>query len=414
MIYILLGYMFLFIHRPFEVWPALGDFHIERVYVLIATVIWLAAPGKRFLPTKQDLAIGLFCLAVLVAWMLSPWSDAGQPVVEDYFKIVVFYVLVTTAVTRTDQLRKLSLGFLIIMAVYMLHSLWEYKNGRHTYRMQIARLIGVDKTLGDPNSFGASIVYALPFVRLFWLTSRDRLVRLFLLGYTGLSGMCVLLTGSRSSLLGLLGWAFIISMQSRRRFRFLAMGTMLAVAAFAALPGDLQTRFETMINPEVGPENARVSGQGRLEGLINGWALLQKFPLTGCGPGAWRPSTGSTIESHNLYGQMMGETGALGIAAFGTMLTTFLIGLRQLRNRARLDPSPDGQFLFQLTTTLTTAVFLMLMEGMFGHNLLRFNWLWYIGFLVIGLQAVSRKAYVFWRQPRMATQLILARPQLSA
>ena len=29
-------------------------------------------------------------------------------------------------------------------------------------------MIGVDSSLGDPNSFGASIVFALPFVRAFW------------------------------------------------------------------------------------------------------------------------------------------------------------------------------------------------------------------------------------------------------
>ena len=34
MLWILIGYMFLFIHRPFEIWPALGTLHIERLYML--------------------------------------------------------------------------------------------------------------------------------------------------------------------------------------------------------------------------------------------------------------------------------------------------------------------------------------------------------------------------------------------
>src|SRR5205085_6669820 len=107
MLYILLGYMFLFIHRPFEVWPALGEYHVERIYILLASLLWLFAPNKRLMPTKQDLAIGLFCLALLAAWLLSPWSDAGQPAVEDYLKIVVFYLLVTTALLRVQHLRLL-------------------------------------------------------------------------------------------------------------------------------------------------------------------------------------------------------------------------------------------------------------------------------------------------------------------
>ena len=70
--------------------------------------------------------------------------------------------------------------------------------------MGIARMIGVDQTLGDPNSFGASIVFALPIVVAVWKAGLGgRIGRWLLLGYVGLSSLCVLLTGSRSSLLGL-------------------------------------------------------------------------------------------------------------------------------------------------------------------------------------------------------------------
>ena len=33
--WLLIGYMFLFIDRPFEVWPWLGDLHVERIYMLL-------------------------------------------------------------------------------------------------------------------------------------------------------------------------------------------------------------------------------------------------------------------------------------------------------------------------------------------------------------------------------------------
>ena len=390
MLYILIGYMFLFIHRPFEIWPTLGDFHIERIYMLGAIAAWTIAPGKRLQFTKLDLGIALFCFSIIFAWMLSPWSDKCEPTVEDYFKIVVFYVLVTTSISRAEDLRMLVLAFLGIMTVYMLHSAWEFHNGRHTFRMSIPRMIGVDKTLGDPNSFGASIVYSLPFLRLFWMTSKGRLMKLFLTGYLGLSGMCILLTGSRSSLLGIMLWGFITCMQSRHRISLMLLGLVVGAAAIAALPERLQTRFETIVNPDVGPENAKVSGQGRVEGLVNGFMLLERFPLSGCGPGVWRKATGSEIESHNLYGQLMGELGAAGVMTFGSLVVGFIVAIRQLRRRSRRLQDPDGQFIYQLTGALATAVVLLLLEGMFGHNLFRFSWLWYIGFLVIAGRALRR------------------------
>jgi hypothetical protein len=389
MIFILIGYMFLFIHRPFEVWPVLGDYHIERIYVFFAAAVWAVWPGKSFQFSRLDLLIGLFCTAIVASWMMSPWSDGCQPTVEDYFKIVVFYILFTTVIHRPEQLRLIVLAFLFIMAVYMLHSLWEYRNGRMTFRMGISRMVGVDTSLGDPNSFGATIVYALPFVRLFWLTAKEWWMKYFLAGYFGLSVLCILLTGSRSSFVGLILCVLIFSLQSRRRFTWLALGSVLACGAFFALPDSLQTRFETIINPEVGPENARVSGQGRIEGIINGIALIEKYPISGCGPGVWRKATGSTIESHNLYGQVMGELGAIGVVTFGALVLVFVQRIWMLRRRCAFPQSEPEEFIFHLTSALATAVFLMLFEGMFGHNLLRFSWLWYIGFLVIALKAVK-------------------------
>src|SRR5262245_34369667 len=200
--WVLFGYLFLFIHRPFEVWPALGDIHVERLYmggVLMLACVW---PGKRWLPNAQHFAYLAFVLAVLLCWVASPWSDAGSQRVEDYLKLVVFYALVVTFIHDERSLRRLVLAFLAVMFLYMLHSLREYIGGRYTYRMGISRMIGVDSTAGDPNSFGASIVFALPCVTVFWRDSPKRWLRAFLIGYVLLSLVCILLTGSRSSLLG--------------------------------------------------------------------------------------------------------------------------------------------------------------------------------------------------------------------
>src|ERR1700691_3559914 len=154
--WLLIGYMFLFIHRPFEFWTILGDIHLERLYVLGMLVYWLLQP-KRWLPNPQHYAYFLFAFAVLLCWVMSPFAESGERIVEDWFKIVVFYVLFVTAIDDEKKLRTMALGFVIVMGVYLSHSFKEYLGGRHTYRMGISRMIGIDTTQGDPNSFGASI-----------------------------------------------------------------------------------------------------------------------------------------------------------------------------------------------------------------------------------------------------------------
>ncbi|MBY0459600.1 MAG: hypothetical protein K2V38_19960, partial [Gemmataceae bacterium] len=255
--WLLIGYMFLFIDRPFEVWPWLGDLRIERVYMLFMLGVWAFYPNKRFLPNAQHAAYALFAAAVLVAWAMSPWAEQGQPVVEDWFKIVVFYVLLVTCVHTEDDLKFIATGFLAVMGAYLLHSFREYLAGRHTYRMGIARMIGVDTTLGDPNSFGASIIFALPIVAALWKAGvGGQLGRVLLAGYVGLSSLCILLTGSRGSLIGLVVWFAVVIWGTKYRFKALVGFALLAPLAFVALPDSLQTRFETIINPDVGPANA--------------------------------------------------------------------------------------------------------------------------------------------------------------
>jgi succinate dehydrogenase hydrophobic anchor subunit len=382
--YLLIGYMFLFIDRPFEVWPWLGELHIERIYMLFTLAAWTVYPNKRWLSNMQHAAYVAFALAVAACWLMSPFADHGQPVVEDWFKILVFYFLLVTTIHDEEGLKQIVLGFIAVMGLYLLHSFREYLGGRYKFRMGIPRMVGVDDTLGDPNSFGASIVFALPIVACIWRARiGGALGRWVLLGYVGLSSLCILLTGSRSSLLGLLVWFFLIIWGTR--YRFLAMGAFAAAApvAFLALPEELQNRFETIVNPDVGPANAKESGQGRIEGLINGFALLQASPLSGVGPGAWRPATGSFIESHNLYGQIMGELGMLGIATFSFLLLCYALNLHAMKKLRSQFPDSRNDLLFTLPSSIGVAIFLLLFMGNFGHNLFRFTWLWYGGFLII-------------------------------
>ncbi|HXG11936.1 MAG TPA: O-antigen ligase family protein [Gemmataceae bacterium] len=391
MLWLLIGYMLLFIHRPFEVWPSLAPYRIELLYMLATGPVWLVASGKTWIANRLHVAFFAFAAVVVLCWMVSPWSSHGELTVENYLKLLVFYVLLVTVVHDERSLRRVVLAYLVIMFVYMGHSLWEYLNGRHVFRMGIARMVGVDSSFGDPNTFGGTLVYALPFVVPFWKCAPSRRLRWFLAGYVVLSVVCVALTGSRSSFVGLLFLSLVMILRARRRGRLLVLAVLLAPLLWAALPPSLQNRFETIINPAVGPANAQASAQGRLDGLMVGLRLWEENPLTGCGPGAWRPASGRTVESHNLYGQVLGETGTLGALAFGGILLGLWANLRRVKQVSRLRPEWAGDFPFELARAVGLAVLLLLFLGNFGHNLFRYTWLWYGGFLIIARHCIEQR-----------------------
>ena len=425
MIWVLIGYMFLFIHRPFEIWPTMGDIHLERIYMVGALLFAAAWPAKRWIPNWQHLAYVAFAVVIMICWFCSPWMEHGEETVENFLKILVFYVLIVLAVHDAKSLRLLLLGFLGVMAVYMLHSLREYLGGRYAYRMGFARMIGVDKAMGDPNTFAASILYTLPFVVPFWKTSGRQtrvtgeevsgesvqmmvqhspltsiesrestppaLMRFFLAGYVSLSVVCIGLTGSRSAFVGLLLWGMIMVARSRWRWGLAVLALGCIPVLWGALPDSLQNRFETIVNPEVGPANARESAQNRLEGLEIGLNLWSQYPATGCGPGAWKVATGRKIESHNLFGQLLGETGTIGALAFAGILLGFWLNLRRIWRLYRQHPEWGRDFLYHISTAIGMALFLLLFEGNFGHNLFRYSWLWYGGFLIITRHCVEQR-----------------------
>jgi O-antigen ligase len=400
--WMLIGYMFLFIHRPFEIYPILGEMRLERVYMLACMAAAVCHPRKRWLPNAQHLALAGFWLAVLLAWVLSPWFDRGQTAVEEYFKLVVFYLMLVSVIHDEQALKQVVVAFLAINAFYMTHSLWEYLCGRHLYRMGFARMIGVDQTMNHPNSFGASIVYALPFVTPLLLDRPTPRMKYFLLGYVGLSVLCVLLTGSRSSFVGLLFLGAVMLGRTGQRWQWAALAAAAVPAVFVALPESLQTRFETIVNPDAGPKSAKVSGEGRIEGFYMGMDLYANNPLTGVGPGAWKPATGSGLESHNLYAQLLGELGTVGGLAFVAVVVCCWRNARSVKRLYAAHPEWGRDFPAELSRAVWLGFVLMLLEGNFGHNLFRFNWLWYAGFLVIAEACVRERLHNGWQVPQAA------------
>jgi hypothetical protein len=144
MIWFLGGYMWLFVHRPFEYYGLLGELQLERVYMLVMLAYWVVSPAKGLMPNRLHLALALFTVAMVVCWSASPWRDKGYDTLENYLKVMVFYALVVTTVRDERGLRKLVMLYLVAVGLYMGHSMLEYLNGRYEWRQGIRRMIGVD------------------------------------------------------------------------------------------------------------------------------------------------------------------------------------------------------------------------------------------------------------------------------
>jgi len=372
MIYLLVGYMWLFIHRPFEVWPWLGELRIERIYMLATIAYWAVAAPKTWLSCRSNVPVFLLAVTFLLASLTSPY--AGFAYVDDWFKLLIFYLLVITSLRSEKELRIMIISFVCFLALYEFHSLREFLSGRHVYRMGVRRMVGVDITMSDPNSFGATIIYSLPFLYPVWILTTVRWHKLAMIGMLALGVVCILLTGSRSAFAGLLMLGIVTTLMSPYRWRILLAIIVATPIIWVNLRPDLQNRYMTLIDPSYGPKNAQGSAEGRTHSFWDGMQSFIENPLTGAGLGSYRAKTG--FATHNVYNEAMGELGLPGLLVLLGFGWAYAADYFEARRLWANSTDPDELFLYRVCFAAVGMCLLLFILGYGAHNMMRYNWLW--------------------------------------
>ncbi|MCG2682720.1 MAG: O-antigen ligase family protein [Planctomycetales bacterium] len=383
--------MWLFVHRPFEIWPVLATIRIERTYMLFTIGCWLALGPRLPAPNRLHFRFVLFILVMIVSWLLSPYQAVGQKTVEDYLKYAVFYVLLVTSVRDERDLRTIVVGYVGVMTLFMAHSLREFYCGRAWYAQGILRMGAVGESF-DANDFAGLIVCSLPFAWVMWREWTARWKRGLLLAYLGLGCYCIMLTGSRMGFCGLMLASVLACLISPKRWRLLALYPVFLAAAWMMLPEDRKDRYPTMIDPSKGPASATASaGNWRLGGFENSLPLFNERPLLGFGPMGFRAATRRGMP-HNLYGQLLAELGLAGAVAFGLILWGVAQNAVEARRIVQA-VGPPGDLPAWHTVAAMAATFLLLAFMGWGFNFLFWHvWLWFGGFQAVALFCLKQQA----------------------
>lgn len=341
-------------------------------------------------PSSKWIYLLLALHVALIQFSFEPDSAIDQTF--EYAKKVLLFVLILGVAEDEDALKVLIQAFVFSMLFYILHSLWEYNNGRHVWRMGISRMVGVDFTRSDPNTFGASVVLSLPFVYALLKNEISPGLRKVYYGYCALAVLCIVLTGSRSAsaalVLLLMLWGAM--QKGWKRISMFLVVFMTLAAIWVAMPAEKQGRIRTLWDKDSGPSNAYESVQGRLVGWKVSWEMFKQKPLTGVGVGganfvgyrmannidAIVGSNPSPTQSHILYGQVLAQFGVPGALLFAGLVFCIWQSCRRARKRLEVWSGGEKNFLSALATAIVTSLILLLFLGLGGHNFYRDLWLW--------------------------------------
>ncbi len=398
-------YLALFIIRPWEILlPSLGDIHFERMYAIAMIVVVAGTCGIRLRWSGQTAAVFSFfaaiCLAAVCAWKPELAGDG----VYLYLTLVVFYVVLVSVVRTPYELVFMVTCYVVTMAVYLAKaqwefffnsSVWSYDHGRMT------RMIGIEKTFGDPNYLAEAIVVSLPML-LFLFRVRRQFTATWskgwrlcfvcgLAGYLFLALTSLVYTNSRAGIATLVVFVVLVALRGggwARKASYLCAMALLLLCAWFVLPAEHKDRFRTLWNPEAGPEYARRSTEGRVQGFLAGIEMFRRFPVTGVGTGNFIPYRMKCVDggdhaAHSLPGQLLGETGLLGGVCFMFLIGATFLNCGRVKQMTRGAALPALNVLDELCFAIRTSLLLLMVEGLALHNVYRFNYLWLAAFSLL-------------------------------
>ena len=412
MIWWLVGYMWLFVHRPFEVWPWLGALHVERVYMIATILYWATGTAKTWTSNRINWGIGFLAVAIVLATCFSPYAQLDDVTVQNWFKILVFYVLVMSSIREERELRILVIAFVAIAGLYEMHSFREYLCGRGKYAMDTWRMVGVDSSLGDPNSFAASVNYGLVMLLPLAALASKPWHYLALGGLFLLACVCVFLTGSRTGFAGLALLFLGGGLMTKYRWRLVLLLLMAAPLAWASLPQDLQNRYLTLLDPT--RRSCQRTSLRRVARTIlpdSGGHLEGASPSSASGQGAF-PSKAEHEWMRTRYTvRFISELGTVGAIALIVIIGCYLANYLEAHRLYRSIPTPhDATFCYRLSLATAIALAQLLFFGLGGHNLYRFTWMWYGAFAALALKFLREHSYA----AALETAEIVESPHLDA
>jgi O-antigen ligase len=364
--------------------------------------VWLARIATRqqgeFIASPLALPVLLFMLLAVISFTLglahaSPTPNALRRFGETMLSIALFF-LVINCVRKQREVEQLILGIMglgtleaaIGIVFYVLPHDWTvrilsrlaifgYPSGSNVLRYIYdapERPLRAIATSVDPNILGALLVMVGALVGAQLFARRPLIARKWLAAMLGTILLCLYLTYSRGSMVGL---AVALSLLGLVKYRRLLLVLVILGLLFWFLP-QTQPYVSHFIK---GLEGEELSMQMRLGEYKDVLRLIQRYPWLGVGF-IDAPDIDLYLGVSMLYLIIAAEMGLVGLAAFLLAMLVFFVYVGLAFWRARADPRLEAILL-----GLLSAIAGALVGGLADHTMFSYPHAVAIFWLLIGL-----------------------------
>ncbi len=384
--------------------PGYGSLRPTLVLVGLLTILALAQ-GERLKALAQQppvRAVLLLVAYIIVSLPLVEWPGSViRENIQGFVKAVVF-IFFTALFVDTDRRLKITVFlFMGLQAVRVLEPLYLYfatgRLGGYTYAGGefAGRLNGAPADVVNANGLGFVIVTTLGFMHFLLMASPSRLVRLvYLLGLLPTFLYALVLTSSRGAFITAVVLLGFIFWQSRYKALLAVIAVAIAVGGWFQMSDFNRDRYLSL----VGMGTQEESVEGRFDLMMKEFELGFYRPIVGHGVGTTAEAKvnqlgGTGQASHNLYGQLLIETGLIGFAIFMTFIwrnyRLLQYNLRRFRELLQ-EGGEVSSFQIRLNMALLAVFWIYAVYSLNYFGLSQEYWYLFGGLCVAFARSVSR------------------------
>jgi O-antigen ligase len=325
----------------------------------VAVLVW--SSGAAVFSANRALSIDAlgFALAVAIIGVSATFSlrDTGWPLVA---AAILIPALVNVSI--------------LILQAYDIWNPWvfEPRTPERSFKNAL---------IGDTNTVGAYLLAPMIFSAVLALSTSSRNARIFLLFSTCILGAGLILSETRTSLVGaVFAFSTLAALRLRLRAAPIIIIIVIAAAAVSLAYEPLRVRMTRTIE-SVDLRDLDVTAAGRLPAFVAAWEMFKGHPIAGVGPGVFkfeylpyrvaasgdypsipglgRPGGPNFGEVHNDHLQFLAEIGLPGYLMVLSLLGS--VGAVSLR-RGAVDDQRD-QIARLLALPLCVGLFITMVAG---------------------------------------------------
>jgi len=371
-----------FLHLPTR-YEALGSVRADLLLVsLIFGLILMSRDDADKIEADQRTGKLLWIL-VIYAFVTIPLVEWPGSVLKigfpNFFKAFVFYYFTAKLVTSEKKLRTILVVFLccqtfrVLEPLYLHVTIGYWGSSAHFNSWEaMDRLSGAPSDTVNPNGLAAIALTVIPL--LHYLTAGRFMGRFLYVSILPMLLWALILTASRSGMVGLAGILGLVWLKSRHKIALIAVVSIAVILVIPRLSADMADRYLSLVKKDT--KNARTADE-RWEGMQINLKVAMRRPLFGYGLGTSEEANwnfgGLDLPAHNLYLEVAQELGFIGLAFFVAFVLSLLKGLHaaSLTLRRAKTPLP---ILLRLVPALQVFLGMNILFSFASYGLSQYDW----------------------------------------